>query len=170
MCRCGSVTDNGFHRSFFVHMEYEKRGVLHSVMPGYDQYLDVRHYRVPTWLPELAIEDNAALHERLLQSIRTLFLADDRSSLAKGLHSIIQVCWWRRFPIDGAELWPMLEAHGVLTSLRADAVELFDFGLFTLLYAQGRAPNRRRRMTPMSQGRYLTKRQRELNTRLFGRP
>ena len=157
-----------FTDRFLVRMEYERRDILRSVMPGHDQYLDVRQYKVPTWMPELAIEDNAALHERLMQSLRTIFLADDRSSLAPGLHGIIHVCWWKRFPINGAELWPMLEAHGVLPRLRRDAIELIDFGLYTLRYAQGRAPNKRRRMPPMSQGRYLTKRHKEINIRCLG--
>ncbi|MEI9886580.1 MAG: hypothetical protein WDN08_08780 [Rhizomicrobium sp.] len=63
----------------------------------------------------------------------------------------------------------MLEAHGVQSHLKADVIELVDFALYTLRYAQGRAPNKRRRMPSMSEGRYLTKAEKEMNIRLFGR-
>ncbi len=156
---------------FLVRMEYEKRpSVLRIVSPKRDNYLLESRFEVPTWMPNLSIDDNASLHDALMNSIRGPFLADDRNSLAANFHELIRCCWWKRYPVAGRDLWPMLEAHGVQPSLRDETIKFFDFGLDLLRQAQGRSAVKKKCMPSMSQGRYLTKRHRELNIQFFGHP
>lgn len=154
-----------------VRMEYEKRkGLLRIVSTERDRCLPKKMFRVPNWMPELSIEDNAVLHSSMLSDIRCLFLAEDRYELKKGISGLFGCVWWRRFPLAGTDLWPMLEAHGVQSHLKDDAIELLDFGLGLLRKIQGRAAIKKKRMPPMSQSRYQTERQRELRVRIFGHP
>ncbi len=63
----------------------------------------------------------------------------------------------------------MIEAHGVARHQKARLLQTFEFGIKVLVLANGRQPIKRKRMPPMSVGRYLTSAQEELNIRLFGR-
>ena len=156
---------------FLVKMEYEKReGHFRIASTERDRCLRQSHFEIPRWMPELSMDDNAALHESLLRNIRCLFLAENRAELTEGLHGVIGCLWWRRFPLRGEDLWPMLFAHGVQMHLKEEAEELIDFGLNLLRRVQGRAPIKKKRMRPMSQRSYQTERQRGLHIRISGHP
>jgi hypothetical protein len=153
---------------FLVKMEYEKTRALRMVMPSHELYLDSKLFVVPAWMPPISIEDNALLHECLLGSLDKITAAHGRSMVGNSLLGIIATCWWQRLPLDGADIWPMLDAHGVASNLKADFIEFFEFGVSLLTAIQGRPAVKRKRMRAMSQGRYLTKGRRELRLKKFG--
>jgi hypothetical protein len=119
-------------------------------------------------MPPISIEDNALLHESLLLSLDRITAAHDRSMVGKSLRGIVGTCWSRRLPLDGADIWPMLDAHGVGPHLKADVIDFFEFGVSLLTATQGRSAVKRKRMPAMAQGRYLTTAQRELRLKIFG--
>ncbi|MGU9980723.1 hypothetical protein ACJ4V0_11855 [Phreatobacter sp. HK31-P] len=90
------------------------------------------------------------------------------SRLENAEFAIIQTVWWQRYPVRAEDLWPMLEAHGFPKSHLLRFVDRFNFGIDLLVHAQGRRPNSRRRMEPLSKGRYLTAAQVALRSRIFG--
>jgi hypothetical protein len=154
---------------FLVRMAYETHPTaLRMVMPAHDQYVAVESLRIPSWMPSLSIEDNARLHERFLLCRKALLSAQDRPSFAHTFASIVDLCWRHRLPLGGDEVWLVLEAHGIASRWRAEAIELFAFGVRLLTESSGRPAVKRKRMSPMSQGRYLTKAERELRLRIFG--
>ncbi len=153
---------------FLVKMAYAESGVLRMVMPSHDLFLDVEQLIVPAWMPSLSIEDNGFLHEGLLRSLEGLKAARGRENIGKSLLSVIATCWGRRLPLRGAELWLLLNAHGIDSHLKSDVIDYFDFGTKLLTQTQGRPAVKRRRMPAMSKGRYLTKAQRALRAEIFG--
>lgn len=154
---------------FLVRMAYEKHPtMLRMVRPRHELYLEVCSLLIPDWMPPLSIEDNAHLHERLLLRHGDLVAVQDRSAFRGLLASIVDVCWRCRLPLTGQEIWLLLEAHGVDARWRQEVIELFAFGIELLTGSNGRPAVKRRRMRPMSQGRYLTKGDRELRLRIFG--
>lgn len=153
--------------SFLVRMEYEKHPTaLQMVMPRHDLYLEAGSLLTPNWMPPLSIEDNARLHERLLCCRSQLMAVKDRSSFGSAFTGIIDVCWRHRLPLSGEEVWLAPNAHDIGLRWKADVIGLFTFGMGLLTGARGRSANKRRRMPPMSQGRYLTKAERKLHLSL----
>jgi hypothetical protein len=153
---------------FLVKMAHHESGTLRMVMPSHELFLDVKQLVVPAWMPPLSIQDNGFLHESLLRSLEDIKAARGRESVGKSVLSIIATCWGRRLPLRGAELWLLLNAHGVGSELKSDVIDYFDFGMKLLTQTQGRAAVKRRRMPAMSRGRYLTKAQRALHVEIFG--
>jgi hypothetical protein len=156
---------------FLINMEYEKsRAACQFVTPKRDLYLNSLLYSVPDWMPPYSIDDNAALHESLIDSMPPMVIGTYSSALSpEQLWRIVITCWRRRLPLQHNELWPMIEAHGVARHQKARLLQTFEFGIKVLVLANGRQPIKRKRMPPMSVGRYLTSAQEELNIRLFGR-
>ncbi|MCP5372659.1 MAG: hypothetical protein H6907_13085 [Hyphomicrobiales bacterium] len=153
---------------FLVKMPYAKEGTLRIVTPGRELFLDVNRFSVPPWMPPVSIEDNALLHQSLIDSLAVLAAAKDQKSVGDSLIGVIDSCWRNRLPLQGTDVWPMVEAHGIPPHRKSDFINLFDFGKNILISTLGRAAVKRRRMPAMSQGRYLTKKQRDLLVRLFG--
>lgn len=154
-----------------VHMEYERASTAcRFVTPGRDLYVSARLYSVPDWMPPYSIDDNWAVHESLVDSMPQIVIGTHASALApEQLSRTIIACWRRRLPLQGSELWPMLEAHGVPSRQKERLLQMFEFGTKILGHANGRRPVKRKRMQPMSLGRYLTRTEEELNISLFGR-
>ena len=153
---------------FLVKMEYEKQSdVLRMVMPRHELYLDVNLLRIPDWVPSVSIEDNARLHERFL-CCGGLAAAQDRDGFGTAFADVVHVCWQHRLPLNAEEIWLALQAHGLDPHSKARVVELFEFGTGLLVRTHGRPAIKRKRMPPMSRGRYLTKAERELRLRIFG--
>lgn len=153
---------------FLVKMPYDKPGVLRMVMPSHELFLDAQLLVVPSWMAPLSIRDNAFLHDSLPSSLNDLTPATDHGITDQSLDWIIATCWRHRLPLVGAEVWPVLKAHGADAKLEAGFINCFDFGTRLLTTTQGRPSVKRRRMSPMSKGRYITKAQQSIRLELFG--
>lgn len=157
------------HYAFTVKMDYEiGENTLRMVRPGLDLFLDVRQYEVPDWIPSLSIDDNIWLHEEMFRHVSKRWDDNDHQAMRKILIGFIWACSARRLPVNGEDVFKLLEAHGFLSRIEKKFVEQFDFGIEVLTSIHGRAPIKRRRMLPMSKGRYLTVYQREFINRLRG--
>jgi hypothetical protein len=133
-----------------------KDSVLRMVMPGHELCLDISQFAVPSWMPSVSIDDNAALHESLRSHLSEAIVAGNAIAVGNALREFIYTCWQRRLPLDGKAIWPMLEAHGVDQHLKNAVGDVFDFGIDLLRSTQGRPPVKRKLMPAMSKGRYLT--------------
>jgi hypothetical protein len=153
---------------FLAKMSYDPEGWTRTVNPSAELFIDQAMMMVPDWMPALSIEDACALHEQVLESLRFPPSGSPRKAAGKVVGGIVTRCWYGRLPLNGAEVWAVVAAHGARPDIKQASVELFDFGLALLVGAQGRPPVKRRRMPPLSRGRYLTKRDRDLRERIFG--
>jgi hypothetical protein len=168
----GVVVDNAeIARSigrFTVKLPCDPDHVTTMVNPEHDLFIDRALMTVPQWMPPLSIEDACALHEMVLDVLRWPPQRPRRKAAAKMVKGLIARCWGDRLPVSGAEVWGIVAAHGALPELEKPLIELFEFGMELIVETQGRPPVKRRRMPPLSRGRYLTKRNRELWLRHFG--
>jgi hypothetical protein len=153
---------------FLVKLPYGDDRASTMVDPVLDLFIERALMHVPTWMPPLSIEDACALHEMVLEVRRSPPEAKNGKTAAKMADGLIARCWGDRLPVNGAEVWAVLGAHGAQPKLEERFVELFDFGIALLVGIKGRPPVRQRRMAPLSRGRYLTKRAREKRMQLFG--
>lgn len=154
---------------FLVRMDYETRPeITRMVMPNRELYLDKSLLQIPSWMPPLSIEDNAAIHDRLMLSLDNLNQARDRVQFSRALTDLIERCWRHRLPLSGEGLWDLLKAHNLPPHRKTDTVEFYNFGISLLTRTNGRPSVKRRHMPPMSKGRYLTKAERSLRLAIFG--
>lgn len=153
---------------FAVRMPYDRNGVTRSVMPFHDLYLDVNEFSLPTWMPPLSIEDAAHVHDGMLRYLVGTAASRSRRVHKEAIQSLIATCWWRRLPLDGNDIWPMLAAHGVRESAQSLLIQYFEFGLDLLRNLNGRRAIKRKRMPAFSENIYLSKAQRELRYRILG--
>lgn len=138
-------------------------------MPGHDLYVDTALFSVPAWMPPVSIDDNAALHESLLDILPHVVVGAHEFSFKPDLlWRVVSVCWQRRLPLQRSDIWPLIQAHGVSVRHKSRVLDFFDFGVKLLTVTHGRPAIKRKRMVPMSKGRYLTRAQRDLRIQLFG--
>ena len=119
-------------------------------------------------MPPLSIDDAAHLHDAVLRFLILAAQGPSQKAQLTALQGIISTCWWRRLPLNGGDIWPMLIAHGVSEKYRSVLGRHFDFGIDLLRSVNGRRAIKGKRMPSFSQNRYLSKAQRELWTRIFG--
>jgi hypothetical protein len=145
-------------------MEYERSDAkLRMVNPGHDLYVDCALFNVPDWMPPLSIEDNDAIHDSLLTALPNEILRAHPLEIAPdSIWPLVVTTWRRRLPLQGTDIWPMIAAHGVSDDKKTQLLSNFEFGLKVLTLANGRPPIKRKRMQPMSAGRYMTKARRNL--------
>ena len=157
------------HCGFAARMDYEMRGsTFRIVSPHTDLFLDVRRFDIPQWMPPLSMDDNAWIHDEMFRHISVSRDDNKRQAMRKMLIGLTSACWARRLPLNGKDIFQLLRAHGWTSCKETEFCEQLDFGMQLLMNAHGRTVISKRRMPPMSQGRYLTERQREFAVRLRG--
>jgi hypothetical protein len=107
---------------------------------------------VPDWLCSLSIDDlcaidGAALHMALIRQAEPLWSS-------KTLMPLISVVRQRRLPVTADDLWLTLRSHGFARKLKPDFLRLFDFSIELLISLNRRPPIKKKRVAPMSIGRY----------------
>lgn len=147
--------------SFFVKMHRDADRGFRIVMPNNDAFIESKEFIISDWILPLSIEDNFFVHESMIQMLNCVMFS--RASLIP----IISTCWQQRLPVSGAEIWRALQAHGVDAAIKSITIDDFEFGIALLTRTSGRPAVRRRRMSPMSKGRYSTPSQQEIRLRLF---
>ena len=152
----------------------QRRGetTLRTICGRQDQVVPVEAFEIPKWLPPLCIEDSFYVH---LSAWGLLSLPEseeggiDLSGVMQAVNATVACCWSRRLPLTGMDIWHLVSAHGVPNIYKAPICQIFDAGMKLLVSTNGKVPNQRRRMSPLSQSRYLTKNKEALRERLFGR-
>jgi hypothetical protein len=153
---------------FAVKMDYEAIDYVQTVTRFMDLYIVEPFASPASWMPQFSIQDVLAIHESMLRVLDMLMKSHARKPLHECIGPIVSACWRQRLPISGHEIWPMLEAHGFAETQRPEFINLFEFGFDLLIRTHGRPPIKRKRMAPLSKGRYLSKGNREIYLRHFG--
>jgi len=153
---CGTVSDRPGYPDdeFLVQFDIERKGTLTRIGYQRDKFAFFPLGEIPNWLCPLSVDDLSMVDEACLDTALNARWAD----LLLPLISMVRS---RRLPISSADIWPTLVAHGFPTSKKKKFHRLFDFGTRLLLLLNGRPPIQRRKMRPMSRGRYLTPGQEE---------
>jgi hypothetical protein len=92
----------------------------------------------------LSITDLCALEDTALEDTLRAF------QLGEVAQSLAAVAWARRLPLNGTQLWAMLEVHGFDVSWKSEFLLLFDFGVSLLVRTHGRRPIKKKKVRSMS--------------------
>ncbi len=133
---------------FLVHMDGDPDKTLWRVSYSRDQFVRGPLRFVPSWMCSLSINELCALEDAALRSTLRAFELGMRT--VEVAQSLAAVAWRRRLPINGAQLWAMLEAHGFDDSWKSEFCQLFDFGFSLLVGTHGRRPIKKKKVKPMS--------------------
>jgi hypothetical protein len=97
-----------------------------------------------------SVNDLCALEDAAIRSILRAFESGVQTIRIEVARSLAAVAWGHRLPINGTELWAMLEVHGFDDSWRSEFCLLFDFGFSLLVATHGRRPIKKKKVKPMS--------------------
>jgi hypothetical protein len=135
---------------FLVHMDEDPDETLWRVSYSRDQFVRPPSQFVPSWMCPLSINDLCALEDAALRSTLRAFELGMRTIPVEVAQSLAAVAWRRRLPINGAQIWEMLEAHGFDDSWKSEFCQLFEFGFSLLVGTHGRRPIKKKKVKPMS--------------------
>jgi hypothetical protein len=146
---------------FLVHFDKDETDTLTRIGYKRDKFAYFPVEKIPDWLCHLSIDDLSAIEESTLLTVLNFAIAPKRRKWSNILLPLIATVRSRRLPILSADIWPTLIAHAFPTSQKADFCKFFDFGIELLVSLNGRPAVQRKKMQPMSQGRYQTPGQEE---------
>jgi len=105
---------------------------------------------VPDWAPPISLKEAEELDGRVVQFC-------EKSMSSKGwrpnlpyFYAIIRYIWYKRLPLEPAEVWRVLHAHGVARNWQVRLTSLFRGGRDLLVFAEGRKPVKKKRVQPLS--------------------
>lgn len=151
---------------FLVRMDDDPRGYTRSVRQTLYLFVVEPFSPAAPWMPQLSFEDVFAIHESLLRACENIM--HSKQPFEDAIIPIVSTSWQFRLPVNGEEIWPMLAVHGFSQTNRQEFIRDFRFGFEFLVRTNGRAPIRKKRMPPLSKGRYLSENQRVLWLKHFG--
>lgn len=156
--RCGTVSNQpGWSDDeFLVQFDVEEKGTLTRISYRLDKFSHFPLGTIPEWLCHLSVDDLSLIDESCLDTVLNFAMAKANTSWADLLLPILSTIRGKRLPVSSSDIWSTLVAHGFSKNRRQKFKEFFDFGLRLLLLFNGRPPVQRRRMKPISRGRYLT--------------
>jgi hypothetical protein len=156
--RCATVSNQPpwSDHEFLVQFDAEKRGTLTRIIYGLNKFAYLPLKPIPEWLCHLSVDDLSLIDQSCLDTALSFATANANSSLADLLLPVLSTIRQRRLPVSSTEIWSTLVAQGFPRNRKQKFKEYFDFGLRLLLLFNGRPSVQRKRMKPMSRGRYLT--------------
>jgi hypothetical protein len=156
--RVGKVSDRpGFSDDeFIVHFDLDPQDILTRIGYQRDKFTYFPIKKAPEWLCHLSIDDLSALEESCLDAVLNFAVYKSNAKLADLLLPLFATVRSRRLPIIATDLWPTLVAHGFSKKHKSEFQRYFDFGMELLVSLHGRPSIQRKKMAPMSRGRYLT--------------
>ena len=150
--RYGTVSSepSPIEEEFLVHMDEDHDETLWRVSYCRDQFVRAPLQFVPGRMCPLSINDLCALEDAAIRSTFRAFELGVRTIRVEVAQSLAAVAWGRRLPINGAQLWAMLEVHGFDDSWKSEFCQLFEFGFSLLVATHGRRPIKKKKVKPMS--------------------
>jgi hypothetical protein len=150
------TAEHGFSQDeFMVHFDGQSERWETRISYSRDRFASLPIARPPTWLCHLSTDDLSVIDESVIQTA-DLFGANLNVWTVKTLLPILSIIRSRRLPVSGADLWPTLEAHGFPSATGPSFQDRFDYAIEILVAMVGRPPISRKKVQPMSIGRYLT--------------
>jgi len=146
---------------FLVRFHYETGDTLTRIHYKRDKFAYFPIAKIPNWLCHLSMDDLSALDESTLLTVINFASAKGRKKWADLLLPLIATVRSRRLPVLAADIWPTFIAHGFSKTQKTKFHQFFDFGIELLVSLHGRPAIQRKKMPPMSRGRYLTPGQEE---------
>ena len=156
--RIGTVSDQPGYSDdeFLVHFEFDPQDILTRIGYQRDKFAYFPIKKIPKWLCHLSIDDLSAIDESCLDTVLNFAVYKSKAKWADLLLPLFATVRSRRLPVMATDLWPTLVAHGFSKKHKSDFQKYFDFGIELLVSMRGRPSIQRKKMAPMSRGRYLT--------------
>jgi hypothetical protein len=144
--------DARFHAgAFLIRADGDGPGIEQIVNPRLDLFAALDHTRrLPKWLPPLAMREAADLDE-VVVTVCNRFLELGPGKWHRGVfYGLIYHCWRRRLPLSEDEIWKSLATHGMSKKFQKLACRAYLEGTELLVYAHGRKPIKKKRVSPLS--------------------
>ncbi len=104
----------------------------------------------PIWAPPISLREAAELDDVIVKFCRSSFSLKSWKPHVPTFYEVIRRVWHNRLPLEGTDMWSILEAHGVPQKYKKRLTELYQDGRDLLVYAIGRKPIKKKRIAPFS--------------------
>jgi hypothetical protein len=133
--------------TFLIHADGDDLIYEQSVDPGLTLFtLTPDSFTLPDWFPPFSLRECVELHSVVISFINRCIGANGWIWNRTYYYEVIRFCWLHRLPLDSAEVWQMLNMHGVPSACEGEAQRLFFEGTELLVYANGRRPIKKKRL------------------------
>jgi hypothetical protein len=134
---------------FLVQFDHDPPGVQHTVSLERDLIGFNSKVPTPIWAPPISLRDAAELDNLIVKFCERTFSAKgSKPHLPTFYYEVIRHVWHNRLPLEGTDIWSILEAHGVPKKFKKRLTDLFQDGRDLLVYAIGREPIEKKRVVP----------------------
>ena len=131
---------------FLIRPDGAPQGIEKIVRIGHELFLPPIEFKVPEWFPPFSRKEIADLEEVVVAFCDACCAKDEWNWDRRVYLSLVYLIWRMRVSISADELWHMLSAHGAPAAEYSRATEMFQDGLFLLVYANGRKPIKKKRL------------------------
>lgn len=138
--------------TFLIHADTDRPSVEQIVEPSLHLFAVYNGaFDLPDWFPPFTDKECVDLHSVIVASVDEGASATGWAWDRKHLSEVIRYSWAKRLPIEPAEVWLLLSAHGVPSQYEEEASRLFVEGTELLQYAVGKRPVKKKRLSGIRQ-------------------
>jgi hypothetical protein len=133
-----------------VQFDHEPSRIQHTVSLERDLIGVNSEVPTPIWAPPISLREAAELDDVIVKFCERGFSAKIWKPHLPTFYEVIRRVWHNRLPLEGTDIWSILEAHGVPQKYKKRLTELYQDGRDLLVYAIGRKPIKKKRVAPFS--------------------
>ncbi|MDQ6866857.1 MAG: hypothetical protein M3178_00030 [Pseudomonadota bacterium] len=129
---------------FLVHVDGASDERQARVSYSRDLFVTAPLRLVPKWMCPLSMRNLCALEDAAVRGMLCAFESGGQTIRVEVAQTLAAVAWGRRLPVNGAQLWKMLQVHGFDDNWKSEFCLLFDFGFSLLVTTHRRRPVRKK--------------------------
>jgi len=104
----------------------------------------------PKWAPPLCLKDASELDKAILSFCHNSFRNNKWETDWNSFNEVIRIIWHYRLPIESAELWFVLRAHGVPSHAKKRIIEFYAQGSNLVTYCFNKKFRKKKRIEPLT--------------------
>jgi len=133
---------------FLVQFDHDPPGIHNTVSLEHDLISFPSEVPTPIWAPPISLREAAELDDVIVKFCEKRFSTNSSKPQLPTFYELIRHVWRNRLPLEGTDIWPILEAHGAPRKYKKRLIELYQFGRDLLVYTIGRKPIKKKRVAP----------------------
>ena len=135
---------------FLVQFDHDPPGIQQTVSLEGDLIGFNSEVLTPIWAPPISLREAAELDDVIVKFCERGFSAKSWKQHLPTFYKVIRHVWHNRLPLEGTDIWSILEAHGAPQKYKKRLTDLYQDGRDLLVYAIGRKPIKKKRIAPFS--------------------
>lgn len=134
----------------YSHLDGDKPNLQVRTLINHDLVQVLPAPPTPKWAPPLSMKNSAILDDVIAHYCKKNFSCIKSNLDLNAFNEVIRTIWQNRFPLQPNELLLVLKAHGFPGKFDKEVLAGYENGINLLIYANGKKPIKKYRVTPLS--------------------